>query len=144
MKIRPIKGQNNDIPPTYQSPPHSPSLTTLGASPLAAHFRNTGNTSSAASVAIPPRASAASWRTMSSSLVFKDLERRRDGMGVRHLAKDKSDLVFKERRAYFIWREEGGRERVDCGWSADIMQDEEGAVSDEQGKRRIEEGFSES
>ena len=65
-------------------------------------------------------------------------------MGVRHLAKDKSDLVFKERRAYFIWREEGGRERVDCGWSADIMQDEEGAVSDEQGKRRIEEGFSES
>src|SRR5258706_14594946 len=41
------------------------SLTTLGASRLAARFRNTGKTPS---VAIPPRASAASWRTISSSL----------------------------------------------------------------------------
>ena len=39
------------------------------------------------------------------SLVFKDLEQRRDGMGVRHLAKDKSDLVFEEGRADFIRRE---------------------------------------
>ena len=74
------------------------SLTTLGASSLAAHFRNTGVTSF---VAIPPRASASSW------LVFKDLEQRRDGIGVRHLAKDKSNLAFKERRAYFVRREQG-------------------------------------
>src|SRR5258706_2797434 len=41
------------------------SLTTLGASSLTAHFRNIGNTSY---VAIPPRDSAASCRTISSSL----------------------------------------------------------------------------
>ncbi len=76
------------------------------------------------------------------SLVFKDHEQRRDEMGVRHLAKDKSDLMVKEGRADFIRREQGRREHIDRRQRADITQGKACPVSDEQGKRRIEESFS--
>jgi len=102
------------------------SLTTLGASSLAAHFRNTGK---ADSVAIPPRPSAAS-RTISSSLVFKDLEQRRDGMGADIWPKTKTTSCLK-RGEQISFGESRAEESASIADGADITQGEEGPVSHE-------------